>query len=190
MIDDAFGGRLLSGERIAWRGQPGRGLVFTGRDLLLVPFSLAWCGFAIFWTFAATSMGGPGFLTLWGAMFIVAGLYLVAGRFLVDAWIRSGTCYAVTDRRILIARGAPFRRFTAIHLAALEEIHLSERTNGRGTIRFGHEESVWGARGRNGFGTWSAALDPTPQFLAIDDARRVYDLIQRGIGKAVSPGSG
>jgi len=26
---------------------------------------------------------------------------------------------------------------------------------------------------------WSVALDPTPQFLSIEDARRVFDLIQR-----------
>jgi hypothetical protein len=192
MIDDAFGGRLLAGERIAWRGQAGRGLVLTRRDLFLVPFSLIWCGIAIFWTFAATWMGGPGFFTIWGAMFIAVGLYFVAGRFALDAWIRNGTYYAVTDRRILIARGGPFRKFTAIHLAQLAEIDLIERANGRGTIRFGHEESIWGwgSYGRAGWGVWSPSLDPTPQFLAIDDVRRVYDLIQRGIEKVVTPNPG
>jgi hypothetical protein len=187
MFDDAFGGRLLSGERIAWRGQSGRGLVLTRRDLFLIPFSLLWCGFAIFWTVGATSIGAPGFFTLWGSMFICVGLYVVAGRFAVDAWIRSRTFYALTDQRILIARAAPFRKFTAINLAQLAEIDLVERANGRGTIRFGNEEPAWGFGRRGGWGSWSPSLDPTPQFLAIDDVRRVYDLVQRAIQQRLPP---
>jgi hypothetical protein len=44
-----FAGRLLDGETVVWSGRPGQGLRFTGRDLLLVPFSLLWGGFAVFW---------------------------------------------------------------------------------------------------------------------------------------------
>ena len=191
MIDDELRGRLLSGERIAWRGQPGRGLILTPRDAFLIPFSLIWCGFAIFWTIGATGIGAPGFFTLWGSMFIGIGLYFVAGRFAVDAWVRSRTFYAVTDQRILIARAAPFRKFTAINLAQLADVELVERASGRGTIRFGHEEPIWGfGRRGGGWGGWSPALDPTPQFLAIDDVRRVFDLIQRASQKSVSPALG
>ena len=180
MTSELFTGRLLPGERIAWSGQPQQGLLLTAHDVFLIPFSLMWCGFAIFWTFMATSAPGAGgidsFFTLWGLMFVSIGLYFVAGRFVVDAWVRRGLHYAVTDQRILIARGAPFARFTVLSMAKLPEIDLKEGGNGRGTIRFGQPVAM---RGNRGMGAWSAALDPTPQFLGIEDARRVFDLIQR-----------
>lgn len=178
MPQDTFSGRLLPGERIAWSGQPGRGLLFAPRDIYLIPFSLAWCGFAIFWEVGVSNGGkAPGFFLLWGAMFVCIGLYFVVGRFLVDAWVRNGMRYAVTDRRILIARPAPFSKFTAVSLTQLSGADLTEYANGRGTIRFGQATSMWS--GRQSMGTWSPALDPTPQFIMIEDVKRVFDLIQK-----------
>lgn len=180
MDDEAIRNRLLSGERIVWSGDPGQGLILFPRDALLIPFSLVWCGFAVFWTVSANGMGAPGFFDLWGAMFICIGLYFVFGRFLVDAWVCRGMRYAVTDRRVLIARSGPFRKFTAIGLSQLPDIDLSERANGRGTIRFGQGGSMWG---NWSMGLWNPVFDSTPQFIAIDDAHRVFDLIQRSTGQ-------
>lgn len=176
MIDEAFQGRLLPGENIVWSGRPGQGLVFMARDTFLIPFSLVWCGFAIFWTVGATSAGAPTFFTFWGLMFVCVGLYFVVGRFLLDAWVRRDMRYAVTDQRILISRSAPLSRFTAIDLARLPDVDLAERKNGSGTVRFGPAISMLGTRSMTG---WSPSLDPTPQFIAIEGARRVFDLVQR-----------
>lgn len=176
MAGDSFQGRLLPGERVLWEGQPAQGLLMTSRDALLIPFSLVWCGFAVFWTFGANGMGAPPFFLLWGAMFICIGLYFVVGRFAADAWLRRRTYYAVTDRRVLILRLAPLSKFTAIGLSQLPDLDLTERNDGRGTIRFGQAISMWGNRNMAG---WSPALDPTPQFIAIAEARRIFDLIQR-----------
>lgn len=176
MPDDPFQGRLLPGERIAWRGTPGRGILSTSSDIFLVPFSLAWCGFAIFWTVSATGNRAPDFFTLWGTMFICLGVYFVAGRFVVDAWIRRGTAYALTDRRILILRGPPFGKLIAVSLTQLPDVSLSERRDGRGTIRFGAELSMFNNRKAS---AWAPSLDAVPQFIAIEDARRVFDLVQR-----------
>src|SRR4051812_28305000 len=102
MTSELFTGRLLPGERIIWSGQPQQGLLLTARDIFLIPFSLMWCGFAIFWTVMATgaskSDANPagGFFILWGLMFVTIGLYFVFGRFIVDAWVRRGLHYAVT----------------------------------------------------------------------------------------------
>jgi hypothetical protein len=175
MSADIFQGRLLAGERLVWSGRPSRGIVVTSRDIFLVPFSLIWCGFAVFWTFGATSAGAPSFFTLWGVMFVCVGLYFVFGRFIADAWVRTDMRYAVTDQRILIARPAPFARFTVISLSHLPNVDLVESTGDRGTIRFGEMQSLWSNRG---FSSWSPAFDPTPQFIAIADVRRVFDLIQ------------
>jgi len=168
---------MLSGERMLWSGEPGQGLYLQTSDIFLIPFSLLWCGFAIFWTMSASSMGAPAFFDLWGLMFVVIGLYFVFGRFLVDMWVRSGAHYMVTNRRILIDRGGLFSRQTAVSLADLPPVSLRVRGSGRGTIRFGESVGVWG-RG-NGFGVWSPSLDPTPQFILIENAQSVFDLINR-----------
>jgi hypothetical protein len=168
---------MLPGERVLWSGEPGHGLYFQSADIFLVPFSLLWCGFAIFWTVTATSMGAPGFFELWGLMFVTIGLYFVFGRFLVDMWMRRSTSYTLTNRRIVINRGGAFSRQTVINLADLPPVSLNLRGSERGTIRFGESFNPWGRRG--GFGIWSPSLDPTPQFIAIDNAQGVFDLINK-----------
>lgn len=187
MDTDAFAGRLLPAERVTWTGQPAQGLLLTARDIFFIPFSLAWCGFAIFWeasvvgvsTRIASNAGPvanvPVAMVAFGAVFVCLGLFFVFGRFLADAWIRRNIAYAVTNERVLIARSGPFGTFSSLNLDRLPDVQISERANGRGTIRFGERPSMWGNRS---FGAWLPALDPTPQFLAIADARRVFDLIQ------------
>jgi hypothetical protein len=106
-------------------------------------------------------------MKLWGVPFVLIGLYLVAGRFLLDAWIRRGISYAVTNRRVLILRSGPFSKFSAMSLDQLPEVNLSERADGRGTIRFGAAAPYGAGRGLSG---WTPALDSTLQFIAIEDA--------------------
>jgi hypothetical protein len=167
---------LLDGERIIWTGAPANGLLFTARDWLLIPFSLLWGGFAIFWESGVAQKGVPLFFLLWGVPFVLIGLFLIIGRFFADAWLRGRTRYALTNRRILIERGGAFPKFTALHLDTMPATQFAPGAAGRGTLRFGDPAPMWG---RNGFGSWMPALDPTPQFLAIDDAQRVFQLIQR-----------
>lgn len=165
------------GERVIWTGEPGHGLLFQPMDLFLVPFSLLWCGFAIFWTFLATGAGAPDFFTLWGAMFVAIGLYFVFGRFLVDIWLRRSFSYTVTNRRVLIDRGGLFPKQTIVSIADMPPTSLRIHRSGRGTIRFGEAVSMW--TGSRGFSSWSPSLDPTPQLIAIEKPQHVFDLIQR-----------
>lgn len=168
--------RLLDGERILWRGRPGQGVVFTMRDWLLIPFSIFWCGFAIFWEATVLYSKAPGFFALWGVPFVLAGLYFTIGRFVADAWLRRLTSYALTNRRIVIARSGVFGKVTSISLDRMPEMQLSERDDGSGTIRFGASMPYWGW---TGWGSMTPSTDPMPQFIAIDDAQRVFDRIQR-----------
>ncbi len=178
MSTNDLSGRVLPGERILWSGRPAQGFLFTGRDALLIPFSLVWGGFAVFWeTKVLTQPNVTPLFALWGVPFVLIALYLVAGRFVLDAWIRSGMDYAVTNRRILISRSGPFGKFTAVSLDRLPDASISESAGGRGTIRFGEPAPLWGRR--NSFASWTPSLDPTPQFIGIEDARNVFDQVQR-----------
>lgn len=94
---------LLADERLLWSGQPDPQAIFTRSDIFLVPFSLMWCGFAIFWEVMALSSASPGF-ALWGIPFVAIGLYFVVGRFFYKSYVKAGTVYALTSRRMLVLR--------------------------------------------------------------------------------------
>lgn len=177
MGPDPFAGRLLAGENVLWSGRPRQGLMLTARDALMIPFSLVWGGFAIFWETAVVSSKAPPFMALFGIPFVVIGLFLIFGRLPFDAWLRSKIHYALTDRRALLLRAGPWGSFKALALDRLPETTLAESAKGRGTIRFAPQATFRSGYG-NGVGFWVPALDPTAQFLGIDDARRVFAMLQ------------
>jgi hypothetical protein len=170
-----FSAQLLDGERVVWTGAPYKGLRLTPRDGLLIPFSLLWGGFAIFWESNVVRKGAPVFFMLWGVPFILMALFVIAGRFVVDAWLRNCTRYALTNQRILIARSGPFPKFTTLNLDSMSTVQFTPEANGRGTLRFGPQLPMWGM---NGFGAWVPAMDPVPQFLAVDGGEGLFRQIQ------------
>jgi len=95
---------LRPGEQLLWCGKPDHRLWFTGADLYLIPFSVLWCSFAIFWE-AGASSGGP-FFAVWGVPFIAIGLYMVVGRFFYKHYRKKQTVYGITTQRALVAVGA------------------------------------------------------------------------------------
>jgi len=176
-VDDF--GRLLEGERILWSGRPQQGLILTSRDWFLIPFSLLWGGFTVFWELSVLSQPrAPAFFPLFGGAFVLLGIYLVFGRFLIDAWIRRGIRYALTNRRILIVRSGLRSNVVSVNLDRLSSTRLSEGSGGRGTIQFGDPVPIWSQRN---MGAWMPSLDPTPQFIGIEDVRDVFDTIQRAL---------
>jgi hypothetical protein len=44
---------LGPGERLLWSGQPRKGLRLRPTDAWVIPFSLIWCAFAVFWEIMA-----------------------------------------------------------------------------------------------------------------------------------------
>jgi hypothetical protein len=93
---------LRPGEDLLWAGRPDPRVWFAPADAFLVPFSILWCAFAIFWECGVVAGGAPGFFAVWGIPFVAAGLYMVAGRFAYKRYGKGRTVYGVTGQRALI----------------------------------------------------------------------------------------
>lgn len=126
------------GERLLWVGQSDPARLFSPRDAFLVPFSLLWGGFAIFWEVGVLTTGAPWFFALFGSVFVLIGLYLIAGRFLVKRHRKRTEVYAVTERRAFITTGTNTRE---------TDISRTDRTVARSR---GHVSVEWQDRGSTG----------------------------------------
>lgn len=65
---------LENGENILWTGKPKSGVVYRQADIFLIPCSILWCGFAIFWVIIASQAG---IFALFGIPFVIIGLIFV-----------------------------------------------------------------------------------------------------------------
>jgi hypothetical protein len=163
--------RLEPGERLTWWSQPRQGLLLRKMDAFMIPFSLMWAGFAVFWESMVAVGNAPWFFKLFGVPFVIAGCYLVLGRFFHDAWRRNRTSYGLTSDRILIATPSTCRM---IDLDSLGEITVDEGRDGTGSIAFGRAPTL-----SDGWqqASWSGAPH-VPTFEKIDDVRGVLSKIR------------
>lgn len=165
---------LDKNEKLLWTGQPRKGIVFSAADVFMIPFSLLWCGFAIFWFTTAITSGAPIFFSLFGVPFVVIGLMMVFGRFIIDAKLRESTIYGLTDERIIIKSGLFKKTIKSIHIKTLADFEYDEKNDGSGTITIGPKNPmmIWG----NGM-SWWPGTNPTPSLHLIQNVRQVYNMI-------------
>jgi hypothetical protein len=166
---------LDRGERILWSGQPRQGLMLRGIDAFAIPFGLLWTSIPLFGAVAAIAGRKSNLFALVPAIpFVLIGLYLIMGRFFVDAAQRRRTVYALTDERILIVSGLSSRNVRSLSLRTLDQVDVSARASGEGTITFG----------RNPFGSFALPGWPgmkgyqSPMFEMIPDVAAVAKLIR------------
>ena len=170
--------QLESGEQLIWHGQPRQGLLLRPSDAFMIPFSLLWGGFAIFWEMTVILSRAPVFFWLFGVPFVLIGLHLIFGRFFTDARSRAHTFYGVTNDRIIITSGKRGTRIQSLSLSTLGDITLDERADGSGTITFAAANPLgrWG-----NFGAWpgvGTGRQTPPSFEMIPQARKVYEMIR------------
>jgi len=169
---------LKEGEQLLWHGVPEQGIRFKGGDLFLIPFSLLWCGFAIFWEYSVlSSSNSPFFFKLWGIPFILMGIYIVFGRFIVDSYVRASTFYGVTSNRILISQGIFQKRLTILSLKTRNDLTLIENSNGIGSIIFGSSTLLNGMFRGTGWPGINKNL--APAFEDIKNVKTVFDIIEK-----------
>jgi len=162
---------LLSDERLVWSGRPRGGIRLRAADAFLVPFTFLWAGFAMFWELEVSKSGAPTLFVVWGIPFILVGLYITVGRFLVDAVVRRHTLYGLTDQRALIVTTFGGRKVQVVNLPRLAELTLVEHRDQSGTISFG-PSTPWAGLGL-GFGR--SGPYAIPQFQFIEQPRAVFE---------------
>jgi len=186
--DEVIRTHLEGGERLLWSGRPVQGVRLRSQDVFLIPFSLLWGGFAIFWEIMALGIfsktgGGenpPSIIgivfPLFGLPFVLVGLYLMIGRFFVDARQRARTFYGVTDQRLLIVSGLFSRKVKSLNLRTLSDLSMTQKGDGSGSITFGPTlpfAAFFGGGAWPGAGSYSA-----PSFDLVPDVAEVYRIIR------------
>jgi hypothetical protein len=172
-----FQSELSSSKKLIWNGQPLTGIRLRKQDAFLIPFSLLWGGFAIFWEWGVINSKAPFFFRLWGVPFVLIGLYLIFGRFFVDAKPREKIFYGLTNERIIIISGIFSRNVRSLNLKTLSEINLDEKPDGSSTIAFGAiylPKARWASSGWPGANRYAP-----PSFESIERVKEVYELIRR-----------
>ncbi len=177
LAEDIIRDELGPGEQVLWVGCPRQGIVLRAADMFLVPFSLTWGGFALFWEVTVLTSGAPLFFSLWGVPFVLLGLYLIIGRFWLDARQRARTSYAVTSERIIIVSGVFARRVKSLSIDTLSDVSLTERRDGSGTITFGPLPPFYGWFAGTGWPVFGH--DSVPSFELAAESREVYEIVRR-----------
>ena len=178
-----FQSELSSGESILWASMPNPSVIFHTEDSFMIPFSLLWGGFTLFWLVEAAGIwGGKSgaahiwqLSTLWGAAFALMGQYFIWGRFISDAWLKRRTYYAVTNRRILFLQLSYKRKSRVVYLDTLAEITHEGSTTGR--IWLG-PRIMFGSRSQSQSLSTVSISGSIPVLADIDDVDAVYHLIQ------------
>jgi len=182
---------LDPGERLLWSGQPKQGVRLQAGDIFMIPFSLMWGGFAIFWEASVLGLTGlnhhparpsgnaggvPLFMALWGIPFVVVGLYMIFGRFFYDAALRRKTWYGITDRRLVVLKSLFTKNMSSFDYSTLTNLNLVERSDRSGDVLFGTPSPM------NAFSnsSWprSSRYPIVPGFYLLPDARDVYNQIR------------
>ena len=183
-MNELLNDELLKDEQILWSGQPETSVVFNNADIFLVPFSLLWGGFAIFWEVMALSTGNnsdhkaPAFFPLFGIPFVLIGLYFIFGRFWGKNYRKRRTYYFVTNKRVVILTNIFNKNIQAEFIERISSINKTAASNGIGTIRFGNSNmmtAMYGNTGMEFFGSFYG--QDVPVFYDIKNVDKVYDTV-------------
>ena len=126
-------------ERLLWWGQPDPAKHFSAHDAFLIPFSVLWAGFSIFWIVAAARSQASLPFVLFGVPFVAMGLFFVFGRFIVKARRKRQTTYALTDRRALVAIGEGSLSESPVHHQPVERKRSRDKRHL--TVTFGRSSA-------------------------------------------------
>jgi len=79
----------------------------------------------------------PSFFMLWGIPFVIAGQYLIWGRFFYTAWRKKRVLYAVANLRIIVLSLPPMAKTITAYIDTIPVIDKEIRNDGIGTLKIG-----------------------------------------------------
>ena len=139
---------------------PDQRVWFAPADAFLIPFSIMWCAFAVFWESSVVSGRGHVFAELWGVPFIVIGVYFVVGRFAYKRYRKGRTAYGITGQRAVIADRRSFSDMPLRH----QPVTVRRTRDGRhASIVFGSTAGLGRSSVFRNSATWyyaNAGMDP------------------------------
>lgn len=175
---------LISGENIYWAGRPNPRIIFHADDWMLIPFSLFWAGFVVSWEGEVFHLWKPNsaapvslFMALWGIPFLIAGNYLVWGRFFIDGWLKRHTYYAITNRRVFLLQESWTRKTSSLFLGEIPNIERENNKAGVGTLWLGPQYPVLGSKRSKKRNMSRFSLGDTPVFADIENVDAVHRLL-------------
>lgn len=190
IVQDLLRGEMVPDEEILWTGQPDPTVVFTSADVFLVPFSIIWAGFALFWELAVlllpllpsganNAVRAPLFgFSLSGIPFIFVGFYITIGRFMYKKWKKKHTFYVVTNKRAMVLHDNRKGSVKAVRIDKLPSLSRDMRSDGHGTITFGDKSGFGNWYANTGMDFFSRAYgEPSVVFYDVSNANRIYELV-------------
>jgi hypothetical protein len=176
LLDADLAFHLLKQERVLWSGCPQDGSLLTRSDIGLFPIGIVIFAIGLWSTFGDDIAQGDALRWIVGPMFLFGGLYMLVGRFLQLAWLRSRTIYVVTDQRVIRLQRAFRTCVRALDFGYLPRLELNRRT---ASIDFERDPLIHpdtGAVLEESFFTVSTS---PLRFENIRDSERVYLLIRQ-----------
>ncbi len=122
-------------ETIFWEGRPETGHWFSQSDYILIPLSLLWTYVALYWVFRMTRDTTVAYNFLFGSLFIVSGLYLVIGRFVMKENSKKQTLYRISSKGITFIQKEGETK-NIIPFQEIDTVEWKPGKNGVGTIWF------------------------------------------------------
>ncbi len=157
-----FKSYMSSDEYIVWSGKPEKGHLFTYEDILLIPFSIIWCGGALVWTSIAFEEQILPFKII-GLFFSSIGLYISVGRYIHKVYRRKNTRYIITNKKVLSFYKD---RVSALSRNRIFQMSVKTYKDGKGNIVF--EDDTPFSRKETGF------LDFLTEKVSLQNIPEVY----------------
>ena len=164
-------------EQIIWTGQPDTKKLFTRADIFLVPFTLLWTGMPVFMVTTTRNIPFSIFMIL-PLFFIVIGMYITFGRFIVKTYRKKRTIYALTDRRVIEITDTSRRRVKTAVYSRIPNLSYSQGRSGGGSITFGNENAAVRMYANTGMDFMMLQREGMPAFYDLEDVAEPLGIIR------------